>query len=103
MHPKLQGVTGFLKAAGGKFSTRNVQITSTNDYASLLVVSLDKLPLSTSKRVLVQVGTTARPHRLGGKVRHAQNRRSDGQRSRSRFHWHRTMARREREHQALDN
>jgi hypothetical protein len=41
--PKAQGVTGFLKAAGGRFSTRNLQITSSNDYASLLVVSLDKL------------------------------------------------------------
>jgi hypothetical protein len=59
--PKAQGVTGFLKAAGGKFSTRNLQITSSNEYASLLVVSLDKLPLNASKRVLVQVGTTMRP------------------------------------------
>jgi lysophospholipase L1-like esterase len=58
---KAQGVTGFLKAAGGKFSTRNLQISSGNEYASLLVVSLDKLPLNTSKRVLVQVGTTLRP------------------------------------------
>jgi hypothetical protein len=56
-----KGVTGFLKAAGGKFSTRNLQITSGNDYASLLVVSLDRQPLNVSKRVLVQVGTTARP------------------------------------------
>jgi|GEM_PF-316609 len=59
--PKAQGVTGFLKAAGGKFTTRNLQITSGNEYASLMVVSLDKLPLGTSKRVLVQVGTTLRP------------------------------------------
>jgi hypothetical protein len=59
--PKAQGVTGFLKAAGGKFSTRNLQISSSNDYASLLVVSLDKQPLNLSKRVLVQIGTTLRP------------------------------------------
>jgi hypothetical protein len=59
--PKAQGVTGFLKAAGGKFSTRNLQITSSNDYASLLVVSLDRQPLNVSKRVLVQIGTTLRP------------------------------------------
>ncbi|HEX9996060.1 MAG TPA: GDSL-type esterase/lipase family protein [Abditibacterium sp.] len=59
--PKAQGVTGFLKAGGGKFATRNLQITTSNDYASLLVVSLDQLPLNTSKKVLLQVGTTARP------------------------------------------
>jgi hypothetical protein len=38
-----------------------LQITSSNDYASLLVVSLDRQPLNRSKRVLVQVGTTLRP------------------------------------------
>jgi hypothetical protein len=48
--PKAQGVTGFLKAGGGKFATRNLQITSSNDYASLLVVSLDQQPLNTSKK-----------------------------------------------------
>jgi hypothetical protein len=59
--PKAQGVTGFLNAAGGKFTTRNLQISSSNDYASLLVVSLDQQPLNVSKKVLVQVGTTLRP------------------------------------------
>jgi hypothetical protein len=59
--PKAQGVTGFLRAAGGKFATRNLQISSSNNYASLLVVSLDRQPLNVSKRVLVQVGTTLRP------------------------------------------
>jgi hypothetical protein len=59
--PKAQGVTGFLKAAGGKFATRTLQISSSNHYASLLVVSLDQQPLNVSKRVLVQVGTTLRP------------------------------------------
>jgi lysophospholipase L1-like esterase len=59
--PRAQGVTGFLKAAGGRFSTGSLQISSGNDYASVLAVSLDKLPLNKSRRVLVQVGTTVRP------------------------------------------
>ena len=36
-------------------------ISSTNDYASVLVVSQDGAPLTKSRRVLVQVGTRARP------------------------------------------
>lgn len=59
--PKAQGVTGFLKEGGGKYSTSDLQITSSNDYATLLVVSLDEQPLKVSKKVLVQVGTTVRP------------------------------------------
>lgn len=58
--PKFQGVAGFLKSAGGSFSTTDLTITSQNDYATLGVVSLDDAPLTTSKKILVQVGTTAR-------------------------------------------
>ncbi|MGB2607596.1 MAG: hypothetical protein WBC80_01390 [Isosphaeraceae bacterium] len=36
-------------------------IRSSNDYATVLIVALDNQPLNESKRVLVQVGTTARP------------------------------------------
>ena len=36
-------------------------IQSSNDYATVLIVALDNQPLNESKRVLVQVGTTARP------------------------------------------
>jgi hypothetical protein len=38
-----------------------VTIQASNDYATVLVVSLDNQPLKESKRVLVQIGTTARP------------------------------------------
>lgn len=59
--PKAQGVTGFLKQAGTqKLST--VTVASTDDYATYLVVSLDDKPLASSKRILVQVTTTCRPH-----------------------------------------
>jgi len=38
-----------------------VTIQASNDYATVLVVALDNQPLKESKRVLVQIGTTARP------------------------------------------
>jgi len=38
-----------------------VTIQSSNDYATVMIVALDNQPLTESKRVLVQVGTTARP------------------------------------------
>jgi len=38
-----------------------VTIQSSNDYGTVMIVSLDNQPLTESKRVLVQVGTTARP------------------------------------------
>lgn len=58
--PKAQGVTGFLKEAGGSFSTKDVVIETQNDYAAIQVVSMDDKPLAQSARILVQVGTTAR-------------------------------------------
>lgn len=58
--PQAQGVTGFLKSAGGRFNLRDVAITSDNDYVSISVVSLDGKPLSDSRRILIQAGTTAR-------------------------------------------
>jgi hypothetical protein len=58
--PKAQGACGFLKRAG-TIKLADVQIDSADVYASVLVVPLDDLPLKESKRVLVQVGTTARP------------------------------------------
>jgi hypothetical protein len=59
--PKAQGVTGFLSKAGGEFTLADVTVTSGNDYASVVVVPLDDQPLATSGKVLLQVGTTARP------------------------------------------
>ncbi|QDU95246.1 hypothetical protein [Lignipirellula cremea] len=58
--PQAQGVAGFLQAAGGKFKLADLAIQSQNDYAAISVVSLDQLPLNTSRNILVQVGTTAR-------------------------------------------
>jgi len=58
--PKYQGVAGFLKQAGGVFALQDVTIASANDYATIIVTSLDDLPLKDSKKVLVQVGTVAR-------------------------------------------
>ncbi len=58
--PCAQGASGFLKQAG-PIELGAVTISSTNDYASVLVVSQDGAPLTKSRRVLVQVGTRARP------------------------------------------
>lgn len=58
--PRAQGVTGFLKQAGGRFELSDVAITSENDYATISVVSMDDRPLAESTKILVQVGTTAR-------------------------------------------
>ncbi len=58
--PKAQGVTGFLKAAGGHFELSDIAVDSQNEYAAVSVVSMDDEPLTRSRRVLVQVGTTAR-------------------------------------------
>jgi hypothetical protein len=57
---RAQGVTGFLKSAGGTFAYDDVTIESDNDYATVTVVALDDRPLTESRKVLVQVGTTAR-------------------------------------------
>ncbi len=59
--PKAQGVCGFLKEAGGRFELQDLTIESANDYAAIIVVPLDDKPLRESGRVLVQIGTTARP------------------------------------------
>jgi hypothetical protein len=58
--PKAQGVCGFLQRAG-KIALSSTEIESDDPYASVLVVAMDDLPLTESRQVLVQVGTTARP------------------------------------------
>ena len=58
--PKAQGVTGFLKQVG-TFRLSDAVIQSGNEYATVLVVSLDDVPLASSGSVLVQAGTIARP------------------------------------------
>jgi hypothetical protein len=58
--PCAQGATGFLKKVP-TIRLKDVTIESANEYATVTAVSLDGLPLKQSKRVLVQVGTLARP------------------------------------------
>ena len=58
--PRAQGATGFLRPVG-PIKLGDVTIRSENQYATVLVVSLDGTPLARSGRVLVQVGTRARP------------------------------------------
>jgi hypothetical protein len=58
--PRAQGVSGFLKNKS-PIKLADVTIQSSNEYASILLVPLDDQPLRESKRVLVQVGTIARP------------------------------------------
>jgi hypothetical protein len=58
--PAAQGATGFLNTVA-PLELSTVTIGSANIYASVLVVSQDGKALSESRRVLVQVGTRARP------------------------------------------
>jgi hypothetical protein len=59
--PRYQAVAGFLAEAGGEFELDDVTIESTNEYAVVSVVSLTDEPISRSGKVLVQMGTLARP------------------------------------------
>ena len=58
--PKAQGITGFLNKAG-RVTLADVALESSNPYATVVVVSMDDLPLRVSHKILVQVGTAARP------------------------------------------
>ena len=58
--PRAQGATGFLGKAG-MLALADTDIIAQNDYATVLLVSLDGQPLSSAARVLVQVGTRERP------------------------------------------
>ena len=66
--PKVQGVTGFLNQAG-EIKLDSITLKSDNEYATLMVVAMDDRPLAESRKILVQVGTIARPY--GWKVRDA--------------------------------
>ena len=59
--PKAQGATGFLKKAG-QIKTDDVLIDVENDYATVLVVSLDDKALKSSKKILLQITTKCRPY-----------------------------------------
>jgi len=57
--PKAQSVAGFLGKAG-EIKLTDVNITCTNPYASVMVVSMDGKPIHQSDKILVQIGTTQR-------------------------------------------
>jgi hypothetical protein len=73
--PGAQGACGFL-AKAGEIRLKDVTIRSRNNYATVAVVSMDGGPLASSRRVLVQVGTSARP--TGWKTRAAEFPDEDG-------------------------
>jgi hypothetical protein len=56
---KVQGASGFLSKAGA-IKLKDVAIASGNDYATVILVSMDDQPLNTSQKILVQTGTSAR-------------------------------------------
>ena len=57
--PCAQGACGFL-GAKGRIELGDTIIEDGNEYGSVLVVSLDGLPLKTSRKVLIQAGTEDR-------------------------------------------
>ena len=59
--PLSQGAAGFLSEAG-KIELSNVTIESNNEFSSIIVISLDDHPLSTSKNILIQVMTEEQPY-----------------------------------------
>jgi hypothetical protein len=73
--PKAQGACGFL-AKAGVIRLGDIAVRSQNGYAAVTVVSMDEEPLSRSRKVLVQVGTSARP--TGWKTRVAEFPGDDG-------------------------
>jgi len=59
--PRSQGAAGFL-AKAGKIELANVAIECGNEFASVLVVAMDDLPLATARRILIQVVTDEQPY-----------------------------------------
>ncbi len=58
--PRTQGVCGFLQHVG-RFLLSEVTIESKDAYAAVMAVSLDGEAISRSAKILLQIGTTARP------------------------------------------
>jgi hypothetical protein len=58
--PLAQGVTGFLSEKG-LVELSKVTVETTNDYASINVVSMDDNEIGKSAKILIQVGTVYRP------------------------------------------
>lgn len=59
--PKAQGATGSLKSAS-PITLSDLTLQSKDAYASISVVALDDVPIAQSNRILIQVGTIARPY-----------------------------------------
>ena len=59
--PRSQGAAGFLPKAG-RIELSDVAITCDNEFASVVVVSLDGRPLAKSKRILIQAMTEEQPY-----------------------------------------
>jgi hypothetical protein len=73
--PKAQGACGFL-AKFDAIRLRDVAIRSRNGYATVVLVSLDDQPIASSRKILVQAGTSARP--TGWRTRAAEFAGEDG-------------------------
>jgi hypothetical protein len=58
--PRCQGAAGFL-ATTPEIKLGDTVIRCGNDYATIVVVPIDGKPIASSRKVLVQVGTVARP------------------------------------------
>ena len=59
--PYVQGACGFLKQAGA-IDLGDVTIQSDNEYAAVMVISLDGQPISKSQKLLIQAGTEDWPY-----------------------------------------
>lgn len=59
--PAAQGATGFF-AKAGEVRLSTVTINARNDYATVMVVSMDGKPLADAAKVLVQITTRCRPY-----------------------------------------
>jgi len=74
--PRCQGAAGFL-ATEPNITLGDVHIRARNAYGSIALVPLDDRPLATSKKILVQAGTVARP---AGWIVRERSVEADGQR-----------------------
>jgi hypothetical protein len=61
--PLAQGATGFLSKAG-KIELADTTIECSNEFASILIVSLDGQPLRQSKKILIQASTQEQPYKF---------------------------------------
>ncbi|MES2200619.1 MAG: hypothetical protein V4498_00045 [candidate division FCPU426 bacterium] len=57
--PAFQGFAGFVGHAGGVVDLPDLRLTSANDYLACYFVSMDGLPLKSSRRILLQTGAVS--------------------------------------------